>query len=401
MALLPVAEALERLLKDAGPVGVETVPLAEAAGRVLAAPLAALRTQPPFDASAMDGYAVRSEDIANVPARLRLTGMAQAGRRFGAPVGPGHAVRIFTGAPLPEGADTIAIQENVRTLSPDTIEVLEPAPPGKHIRRAGLDFLQGDTLLQAGRTLDSAALSLAASGNHPTVRVHARPLVAILATGDELVPPGSPLGPDQIVASNSFGIAAIAANAGARVLDLGIVADSGNAIEEKLRHAAEAGADAIVTVGGASVGDHDLVHGVLQRMGVDLAFWKIAMRPGKPLMFGRLGKARCIGLPGNPVASLICSHVFLRPLLGALTGRPFTPAFATALLGTDMAENDQRQDYVRARLERQGETLLAFPFAVQDSSMLRFFADADALIIRPPHAPALAAGSPCQVLLVG
>ena len=398
--LLPVDEALERLLAGAVPGPTELVPLAEAAGRVLAAPLKALRTQPPFDASAMDGYAVRAEDVANVPARLKLTGVAAAGKQFSGCVGKGEAVRILTGAPVPAGADTIAIQENVRRHGDKSIEVFETVAAGRHIRRKGLDFEEGQRLLEAGRVLDPAALSLAASANHPALPVVTRPLVAIIATGDELLLPGSAPGPDQIIASNTYGVAAIAREAGAQVLDLGIAPDRIEAISASVKQALDAGADLIVTLGGASVGDHDLVQDALTKLGMELGFWKIAMRPGKPLMFGRLGETRCIGLPGNPVASLICSHLFMKPLLARLGGRAHEAALLDAVLGAPMVANDLRQDYVRARVTRQNGTLVATPFSTQDSSMLSLLADAGGLVVREPYAPAAEAGAPCKIFLL-
>ena len=398
--LLPVDEAIARLLAGAEPVGTETVPLVEAAGRVLAEPLVALRTQPPFPASAMDGYAVRADDVAEVPARLTVTGIAAAGRLFPGAVGRGEAVRIFTGAPVPDGADTIAIQENVKELAGDTIEVLETVAAGRHIRAVGLDFAEGQPLLEKGRVLDAAALSLAAAANHPALPVIGKPLVAIIATGDELLPPGSTPGPDQIIASNAYGVAAIAREAGARVLDLGIAPDRVEAISALVEKALAADADVIVTLGGASVGDHDVVRQTLASLGMELDFWKIAMRPGKPLMSGRLGATRCIGLPGNPVASLVCSHLFIKPLLARLGGRPHDSHVIDAVLGAPMAENDVRRDYVRGTVSRTAGSLVATPFGVQDSSMLKLFADADGLIIREPHAPAARAGDPCRVVLL-
>ena len=298
------------------------------------------------------------------------------------------------------GADTIAIQENVHTLEDGRIEVIESAAAGKHIRRAGLDFRKGDELLAKRRVLDAAALALAASGNYPTVPVYRRPHVAVLATGDELVPPGVEPGPDQIVASNTFGIVAILKDAGADVLDLGLLPDDKATIVTSLRDALNQGVDLIVTVGGASVGDHDLVNEALSEAGLSLDFWKIAMRPGKPLMFGTVGETRCIGLPGNPVASLICSHVFVAPLVARLGGRTHEPLILPARLAANIAENDQRRDYVRASLHRDGETLLVTPFGTQDSSMLKFFVDADCLLIRVPHAPAAKAGDPCEILVI-
>ncbi|MBZ9993683.1 gephyrin-like molybdotransferase Glp [Mesorhizobium sp. BH1-1-4] len=400
MALVPVAEALERLLDGAAPLASESVPLIEAVDRVLAEPVVALRTQPPFNASAMDGYAVRAVDVASVPSKLSVIGMAPAGRGFEGAVGQVQAVRIFTGAPLPDGADTIVIQENVRDLGGGEIEVIEPTAEWRNIRRVGLDFSKGDVLLGKGRVLDPAALSLAASANHPRVSVVRRPLVAIIATGDELLPPGSELGPDQIISSNAYGVAAAAQSVGARALDLGIAADRKDAISALVRQAVAAGADVIVTLGGASVGDHDLIHDVLTGEGMTLGFWKIAMRPGKPLMFGRLGDIRCIGLPGNPVASLVCSQLFLKPLLARLGGREHRQDIRPARLGSAMPANDLRQDYVRAVVRQDDGELVATPFGIQDSSMLRMLADANGLIVRAPFAPASVAGDTCSVLML-
>ncbi|TPL88089.1 molybdopterin molybdotransferase MoeA [Mesorhizobium sp. B2-3-14] len=400
MALVPVADALERLLDGAVPLAGESVPLIKAIDRVLAEPVMALRTQPPFNASAMDGYAVRAADVASVPSKLSVIGMAPAGRGFDGAVGQAQAVRIFTGAPLPDGADTIVIQENVRDLGGGNIEVIEPTAVWRNIRRVGLDFSKGDVLLETGRVLDPAALSLAASANHPRVSVVKRPLVAIIATGDELLPPGSELGPDQIISSNAYGVAAAAQSIGACALDLGIAADRKDDIAGLVRKAVAAGADVIVTLGGASVGDHDLIHDVLTGEGMTLGFWKIAMRPGKPLMFGRLGDIRCIGLPGNPVASLVCSQLFLKPLLARLGGRDHRQDIRPARLGAAMAANDLRQDYVRAMVREDDGELVATPFGIQDSSMLRMLADANGLVVRAPFAPASAAGDACSVLML-
>jgi molybdopterin molybdotransferase len=400
MVLIPVAEALERLLSGVEPLPGENVPLAEAMDRVLAEPVMALRTQPPFDASAMDGYAVHFADIGALPARLSVIGKAPAGRAFAGKVGRGEAVRIFTGAPLPEGADTVVIQENVRDLGNDVIEVLESPVKGANIRKAGLDFAKGDRLLEKGRRLDPAALALTASANHPSVRVVKRPLVAIIATGDELRAPGSEPGPGQIISSNAYGVAAIAHSVGARALDLGIAPDRRQAIAALVRQAVGASADIIVTLGGASVGDLDLVHDVLTAEGMTLDFWKVAMRPGKPLMSGRLNNIRCIGLPGNPAASLVCSHLFLKPLLARLGGRTSGADIREARLGAAMVANDRRQDYVRASVREEAGTLVATPFGIQDSSMLRRMADAHGLIVREPFAPAAEAGTACRVLML-
>lgn len=398
MALLPVDQALKRLLDDVETLPSESVALADAYDRVLAKPVIALRTQPPFAASAMDGYAVRGVDVAKAPARLKVIGEIAAGHNFAGTVASGEAARIFTGAPLPDGTDTVVIQENVSGLADGRIEIAEPTRSGANVRRAGLDFVAGDTLLEQGHLLGARALSLAASANRSHLDVVRQPVVAIIATGDELLVPGSEPGPGQIISSNAYGVMGSALSVGARALDLGIAADRKEAIAALVKQAVAAKADVIVTMGGASVGDHDLVHGVLTGEGMKLDFWKIAMRPGKPLMFGRLGNIRCIGLPGNPVASLVCSQLFLKPLLARLGGRPFRQNVREGLLGTPMAANDLRQDYVRATLSRQGGALIATPFNVQDSSMLRTMATAGCLIVREPFAPAAEAGTPCRIL---
>jgi molybdopterin molybdotransferase len=400
VALLPVDEALERLLAGVSRLPAETVPIAEAAWRVLAEDLFAKRTQPPFTASAMDGYAVRAADIAALPAVLEMIGEIPAGSVFDGTVGPSQAARIFTGAPLPDGADTVLLQEDVRPAGEARIEAMESTARGRHIRAAGLDFRDGDLLLRPGRVLDPAALSLAAAANHAALPVVRRPLVAFLATGDELLPPGSQPGPGQIIASNGYGIAALAAADGARTLDLGIAPDRREAIAAAVNRAREASAEVIVTLGGASVGDHDLVREVLTGLGMQLDFWKIAMRPGKPLMVGRLGATHVIGLPGNPVSSLVCAHLFLRPLLARLAGREYRPDIRDAVLGSGMKANDQRRDYVRAAAFPGSAGLVATPFDMQDSSMLGTLAAANALIVREPHAPAAAQGAPCRVLMI-
>jgi molybdopterin molybdotransferase len=398
--LLPVDEALARILAGALKLEAETVSLSEAGGRVLAADLHAKRQQPPFAASAMDGYAVRAADVANVPAALKLIGQSAAGHAFSGVVNAGEAVRIFTGAPVPEGADSVVIQEN--TVPGDgQIEIVETIAFGRNIRKAGLDFNQGDLLLEAGRILDPAALTLAASADHPTVAVIQRPRIAILATGDELVSPGETYRPDQIIASNSFGMAEIVRDAGGVAIDLGIADDRFESLSDALDQAIAAKADILITLGGASVGDHDLVQPALVARGMELDFWKIALRPGKPLMFGRLDGMKILGLPGNPVSSLICAHIFLTPLIRALTGLPHEPNLRVAVLASDMAVNDQRRDYIRARITKGADgQLTATPFAIQDSSMLKFLADANGLIIREPHAPAAKAGSACSVLML-
>ena len=398
--LLPVAEALARVLASAPqPLAAQTVALADARGRTLAQDLAALRTQPPFNASAMDGYALRAADLATIPARLKLIGESAAGHRFPGAVGPGEAVRIFTGAPVPPGADTVVIQENTQADSAG-VNILQAEAMGRNIRPAGLDFAEGDPLLARGLRLGPCELALAAAMNHGSVPVTRRPRIALLATGDELVKPGDALGPDQIVTSNTYAIGAYAEAAGAEVIDLGIAGDTFAAIEAGIRAAREAGADVLVTLGGASVGDHDLVQTALANEGMELGFWKIAMRPGKPLMHGRIGDMRILGLPGNPVSAIVCGVLFLIPLIRALTGDPRAGADSSeaALLGCDLPANDSRQDYLRATLQ-PGESLpVATPFGRQDSSMLRVLARSHCLVVRPPHAPAAKAGDPCRVI---
>ena len=398
--LLPVDEALRRILASAQTVEAETVPLAAAGGRVLAADLYAKRQQPPFAASAMDGYAVKAADVASVPVTLKLIGQSAAGHAFSGVLNDGEAVRIFTGAPVPEGADSVVIQEN--TVPGDRqVEITETVTFGRNIRKAGLDFDEGDLLLQTRRVLDPAGLALAAAADHPTLEVFRLPRVAILATGDELVPPGESYRPDQIIASNSYGLAEIVRLAGGIPIDLGIAEDRLEALSDALDEAVAAKADILVTLGGASVGDHDLVQPALAAKGMELDFWKIALRPGKPLMFGRLQDMKILGLPGNPVSSLICAHIFLIPLIHAMLGLPHTPDLRTAVLGTDMGTNDQRQDYVRARITKDGSgQLIATPFVMQDSSMLKFLADANGLIVREPHAPAIKTGSTCSVMML-
>ena len=398
--LLPVAEALLRVLASApDPLAPETVPLAQARGRTLAHDLAALRTQPPFNASAMDGYALRAADLATVPAQLKLIGASAAGHGFAGAVGPGEAVRIFTGAPVPEGADTVIIQENT-SADDASVTVLQTEPLGRNIRVAGLDFAQGDLLLARGTLLGPCELALAAAMNHATLPVTRRPRIALLATGDELVKPGDALGPDQIVTSNTFAVGAYAEAAGAEVIDLGIAGDTFEAIESGIRAARDAGADVLVTLGGASVGDHDLVQTALAHEGMELGFWRIAMRPGKPLMHGRIGDMRILGLPGNPVSAIVCGVLFLLPLIRALAGDPNAGADQTeaAVLGCDLPANDSREDYLRATLQTGTGLPVATPFGRQDSSMLRVLASSHCLVVRQPHAPAAKASEPCRII---
>jgi molybdopterin molybdotransferase len=401
MSLLPVEEALRRVLAGiARPVEAERVPIAQCAERTLAEDVAALRTQPPFAASAMDGYAVRAADLADPPARLAVIGRSVAGAGFAGAVGPGQAVRIFTGAPVPAGADTVVIQEDT-DADGDTVVVREKVAPGKHIRAAGLDFAEGRPLLAAGRRLDARLVALAAAAGHASLPVRRRPRVAILATGDELVRPGEPAGPDQIVASNPFAVAAIAARAGAEPVDLGIARDTPEALDQAIGQARDIRADLLVTLGGASVGEADLVQAALSRHGMELGFWKVALRPGKPLIHGRLEGMAILGLPGNPVSSVVCAVLFVVPAIRRLLGDLTAGADPTepAVLGADLPANDGRQDYLRATLAPSpGALPAATALPVQDSSMLSILARADALLVRPPHAPPARVGDACRII---
>jgi molybdopterin molybdotransferase len=401
MSLLSVEDALGRIVAGVKPKPAERVSLADALDRVLAEDIRARRTQPPWDVSAMDGYAVRAADVATVPVALRVIGSAPAGHPFAGSVGAGEAVRIFTGAPLPEGADAIVIQEDTER-DDATVSVRESSPVGRFVRRRGLDFAEGDVFLTAGRLVDPRVIALAAAMNHAELPVRARPKVAILATGDELAPPGGDPGPDRIIASNSYGVAAMVRRAGGLAVDLGIAPDDRDALAAAVCKARVSDADVLVTLGGASVGEHDIVQDVLVGEGLALDFWRIAMRPGKPLMFGTFGKSRFLGLPGNPVSAMITARLFLVPLIHALTGLEESNSGETnARLGADLAENDQRQDYLRAIASSDADgTLVVTPFGRQDSSMLSTLAKADALVIREPFAPAAKAGETCRVLLM-
>jgi len=401
VALIPVAEALDHVLAGVTPLPTEYASLTEAHGRVLAADLKALRTQPPADVSAMDGYAVRGEDVASVPAQLKVIGEVAAGRPFAGTVAAGQAARIFTGGVLPPGADTVVIQE-VTERERDTVTVNSATRLGRNVRREGLDFKAGETLLAAGHRLASRSLALAAAMNHATVPVHRRPKVALLATGDELVAPGSSLGPGQIVYSNGFAIGALIRQEGADLADLGIVADHLGATVDAIGRARRWGADVLVTTGGASVGDYDLVQEALRSLGLKLAFWKVALRPGKPLMHGQIADMRVLGVPGNPVSAYVCALLFLVPLIRRLQGRSdLAMARESAVLGIDLGENDERSDYLRATLATRDGQLVATPFPIQDSSMTAPLAKADCLVIREPFAPAAPAGSPCTIVKLG
>jgi len=398
VTLLSVAEALDRVLAHSAPLPAEEVPLAEADGRVLAYDLKALRTQPPADVSAMDGYAVRAGDVAKAPVRLKLIGEVAAGRPFTAAVGPGEAARIFTGGVLPQGADAVVIQELTQKRDGDWVEVEKPTVKGRHVRPQGLDFRDGDTLLAKGHRLTARDLALAAGMNHPLVPVHRRPNIVLFATGDELVPPGTEPGPGQIVSSNGFALAALAREEGAEVTDLGVVADKLDETIAAVRRARAQGADILVTTGGVSVGDYDFVQTAFAAEGMALSFWKVALRPGRPLVHGKLGPMQVLGLPGNPVSAYVCAFLFLVPLIRRLSGRSdLTSPTESAVLGCDLPANDERADYLRATLRDGPNGAVATPFPIQDSSMMAPLAKADCLVIREPRAPTAKAGSRCLI----
>lgn len=404
--LLPVEDALQRILSALEPVSSEIVPVSEALGRVTAEPVLARRTQPPVPVSAMDGYAVRAADVAAVPATLRRVGAAPAGGAYAGRLGPGEAVRIFTGGPVPDGADAIVIQEDVDAESEEDgarLVIRESSAAGAHIRVAGLDFRTGDVGVAAGRRLTARDVGLAAAMNVPWLRVRRRPRVAILSTGDEIVRPGELDEPTRIVSSNAYAIAAVVRAIGGEPVDLGIAPDDSDAL--RAMAAGARGADLLVTSGGASVGRHDLVQqalgdAALAADALKVGFWKIAMRPGKPLIFGQFGTVPMLGLPGNPVSTMICATVFLRPALERLLGLATGPApLVEAVLGVDLRANDRRQDYMRATSSPgPGGRRVVTPFDRQDSSMMSRLAQADCLLVRPPHDPARAAGETVAIL---
>ena len=401
MALMPVAEALRLVLIDAKPLPPETIALDRARGRVLAEDMAALRTQPPAAVSAMDGYAVRASDVAIAPATLKVIGEIAAGHPFPNEVAAGQAVRIFTGGVMPDGSDTVVIQE-LTSRQGDTVTVQRPTAKGRNVRSQGIDFRQGEVLLRKGRRLTDRDVMLAAAMNHPKLSVHRQPKVAVLGTGDELVPPGDTPGFGEIVYSNGFALVALARDEGAESRDFGIARDRIEDISTAVKRARDWGADILVTSGGASVGEHDLVQRALAAEGLDLSFWRVALRPGRPMMHGRLGAMQVLGVPGNPVSSYVCAFLFLVPLIRRLSGRgDGGPQPERARLGRDLPANDERADYLRATLMDGPDGLIATPLPSQDSSLMAPLAKADCLVIREPHAPSAASGSDCIILKLG
>ncbi len=399
--LLPVADAQRRIVEAMPLVAAEQVPVADGLGRVLAENLIARRSQPPMPVSAMDGYAVRAADAAKLPADLDIVGYAPAGHAFDGRLQAGQAVRIFTGAPLPDGADTIVIQENTQAAGPSVRVVAGEAPPGRYVRPAGLDFCEGDTLLEAGRVLTARDVGLAAAMNIPWLMVRRRPRISVLATGDEIVMPGDPVGRNQIVSSNALALCAFITAQGAEAMDIGIAADEAG--ELRTLAASARGSDILLTTGGASVGDHDLVQSVLGDIGLAVDFWRIAMRPGKPLMFGNFRDSYMIGLPGNPVSSLVCAVMFLAPAIRKMMGMvDVLPRTGSARLDRALPANDEREDYLRGTLHRSdGGGFVVRPFSKQDSSMFATMARADALVVRPPFAPPASSGDRVKIIQLG
>jgi molybdopterin molybdotransferase len=396
--LLPVAEALARVLADAKPLPIETVALNEAQGRVLAQDLTAQRTQPPAAVSAMDGYAVRAADVAQAPVKLKLIGEVAAGHPFSGDVKTGETARIFTGGVMPQGTDTVVIQE-LTAREGDAVTIQKSTAKGRNVRGQGIDFTQGQTLLAKGRRLTDRDVMLAAAMNYPSVSVHRRPKIAVLGTGDELVAPGASPKPGEIVYSNGFALIALARSEGAEVTDLGIARDRVEEIAQAVRRAREMGADVLLTSGGASVGDHDLVQRALKAEGLDLSFWRVALRPGRPMMHGKLGSMHVLGVPGNPVSSYVCAFLFLVPLIRRLSGQTNVEhKVESAHLGKDLPSNDERADYMRATLSEGPDGLIATPLPAQDSSLMAPLAKADCLVIRAPNAPAASSGSRCVIL---
>ncbi|MBX2806293.1 MAG: molybdopterin molybdotransferase MoeA [Hyphomicrobiales bacterium] len=393
--MLSVTEALERVLTDAKPLGTETVSLDDAHQRVLAADLAATLTHPPFASSAMDGYAVRRADIENLPVQLKVTGESAAGRPYAGSVGAGEAVRVFTGATVPDGANFIVIQENVRTEN-GFATIRERNAEG-FIRDAGIDFKDSEILLRGGRRLNARDLMLAAQMNHASLLVYRKPHAAILASGDELLPPGSALSAGQIISSIPTGLGAMLATAGARVTQLGIARDTMESLLEHIERAKDA--DLLITIGGASVGDHDLVRPALEKFGFAINFHKIAMRPGKPLMLGAKGKQRVLGLPGNPVSSMICSTIFILPLIAALSGdATFDQSEEQVRLAAPLSENGPRKHYMRAVLGAANGQRMVEALPSQDSSLTSILARANCLIVREPFAKPAQAGEIVRIL---
>jgi len=395
--LLSVDDALDQIIKAVSTMPSERIAVEAALGHVLAADINANLSHPPADVSAMDGYAVHSSHLSSTPKNLTVIGESAAGHPFDGVLGADQAVRIFTGAYVPQGADAIVLQEDTNRDG-DVVTILEQPKPEQFIRKAGQDFSHGDLIASKGATLDARRLALIASSGHGTVPTHCKPVVAIISTGDELVHPGSTPKDGQIVSSNDLFLTHLITSLGATAMNLGQMADQDDALTKAFDQAKSA--DLIVTSGGASVGNHDGVARHMNESG-GLAFWRIAMRPGKPLIFGQIDQTPMLGLPGNPVSTGVCAMIFVAAAIRKMLGQDPLPKPSHVKLLAPLGENDRRQDYLRARIhvDDQGQTW-AEAFNKQDSGMLKTFADADGLIIRPPHAPPAEAGTPVPVLLL-
>jgi molybdopterin molybdotransferase len=399
--MLSVQDATDRILAAFAPLGPEVVALDQALGRVLSTAVTARLDHPPQAVSAMDGYAVRSADVQQLPVRLKVVESIAAGTLPARAIGANEAARIFTGAAVPQGADAIVIQENTEKDG-DHVRVVDGgiAIKGRHIRAAGNDFSAGAIGVAAGRRLTPSDIGLAAAMNWPWLTVTRKPRVAIISTGNELVQPGEALAPGQIIASNGFALAAFVTQCGGEPINLGIARDEESALADLIDRAA--GADLLLTSGGASVGEHDLVQSVLKAKGMALDFWKIAMRPGKPLMFGTLGPLKVIGLPGNPVSAIVTSTLFVGPAIGRMLGQTdLGPRIVKARLGIDLPANDLRQDYLRSGVIEDETGFVATPFGKQDSAMLSALSRSGGLVIRPPHAPNAKKGDNADLVLLG
>jgi len=394
--MISVDEAVSRIISAFAPLSCETVAITGAVGRVLAEDVIAGFDQPPAPISAMDGYAVRAAE-ANRDAELAVIGEAPAGRPFAGSLGSGQAVRIFTGGVLPEGADAVVIQEDTAARG-DRVVVKEVPKPGENVRQRGLDFRAGEILLRRGHRLSARDLALLAAANFPGVIVRRKPRIALVATGDELSRPGEARKAGGVVASSTYALQAMVQKWGGDARDIGILPDRTEAFAGLPEAAKDA--DLIVTQGGASVGDHDLVQTALKPLGFALDFWKIAMRPGKPLIFGRLRDTPFIGLPGNPVSAMVCAILFIQPAIASMLGMTYRAGVTRAQLASPLRANGSRQDYIRARLSQSDGVLIAHPFSLQDSSMQKTFAQAGGLVVRPPNAPAAQAGDKIDVLLL-
>jgi len=397
MSLLPVEEAIAAILKRVPAPSGEEVALNAAAGRVLAEPVTARHDQPPFNASAMDGYAVSAADIMEGHS-LKVVGTSQAGAGYGGSLGPREAVRIFTGAPVPEGADAVIMQEQAQLDGEQVSFSVEPLP-WRNIRATGNDFTVGQVLIEAGVRLTPMQIAVAAAANTPTLTVARRPSIALLATGDELALPGDALGTDQIIASNSFGLAPMFAPYAETITDHGIARDDRSALREKLQTILADAPDVLITTGGASVGDHDIVQEILLELGVTLDFWRINMRPGKPLMFGTIGKTLVFGLPGNPVSAMVTAIVFIKPALRHWLGLTSHDPLRLPLAASTPA-NTARRHFMRAQLQYTPTGPVALPISQTDSGHTSSLALADLLIVQPEQAPGQEAGTLVEAIVI-